>query len=308
MLLITGASGLLGGNIAVQAVTRGVPAIAVFGKHRVDIPGTSCTKLDLTSSVAVDGMIRSVRPAAIVHCAAATNVDECEANPEMAFRQNVEASGRLAALSRVVGARFIYVSTDAVFNGAQGQYQEHATPNPINIYARSKLAGEAAVRENCYDYWIVRTNLFGWNIQPKTSLAEWVLAKAEGSEPIPGFTDVKINPLEASTLARLLLDLSGHPGRGLLHLGAADGCSKYHFAQLICAEFGFDPARVAPVRLADASLPARRPLDTTLDTSKARETLGRPLPSVREGVRRFRELRVCGYAERLKCLYRGLSE
>jgi dTDP-4-dehydrorhamnose reductase len=136
-----------------------------------------------------------MRPAWIVHCAAATNVDWCESHPVECMRVNAEAAGALARAARSIGARLVYISTDSVFDGVSGGYRETDPVSPVNHYARSKASGESAVLDEIPDALVLRTNIYGWNLQSKHSLAEWALARLEGGEVVPGFRDVSFSPL-----------------------------------------------------------------------------------------------------------------
>ena len=301
MVLITGVSGLLGANLAITARDDGMPVAGLSRAYGVNIPGVEVLRVDLTDTSAVERLCRALRPRWVVHCAALTNVDWCEDHPAEAQEVNAGASGRLAAAARSLGARVVYVSTDAVFDGKlTAGYKEEDTPAPLNVYARTKWLGEKAVLEAAPDSLVVRTNLYGWNVQPKQSLAEWVLSRLEAGVEVPGFDDVVFSPLLANDLGRLILDLMGRGAKGVYHAGAADSCSKYAFAHRLAGEFGFDSAQVLRTSLAATPLRAPRPFNTVLNTRKLSETIGRVPPTVAEGLRRLKSLRDCGFVDRLK--------
>jgi dTDP-4-dehydrorhamnose reductase len=229
-----------------------------------------------------------------------TNVDWCESHPAEAQRVNVDASAALADIAADLGVRLVYVSTDAVFDGRIGNYTEEDEALPVNVYGKSKLRGEQAVLSRCQSSVVVRATIYGWNAQPKQSLAEWVICKLESGKPVPGFTDVRFAPLLVNDLAEMLLILLGGTRTGIYHAGSVDGLSKYDFAQTIASVFEFDRAQILPSRLEDAALPAARPLNTTLNSKKLESVLGRAMPTVIQGVGRLRQLRDNGYVQRLK--------
>ena len=300
MILVTGASGLLGANLVLTALDRGMPVMAASNRVPFRHPDAESVSLDLRDADAVRDVVARVRPDVVVHTAALTNVDACEDDPETAHAVNAHAPGVLATAAAEVGARMVHVSTDAVFDGARGGYVESDPTNPVNVYARTKLDGERAVLAASPDHLVVRTTLFGWNAQPKDSLAEWALGRLDAGERVPGFTDAVFAPLEASTLGGLLLDLAGLGASGVLHLGSADAVSKYEFARAVAQVFGHDADLVDPVVMADVPFRAPRPARTALDASRAAGLLGRPLPSTRDGVERMRALRDEGWADRLR--------
>jgi dTDP-4-dehydrorhamnose reductase len=299
-VLVTGASGLLGSTVTLLARERGMRVTALYAHHLFHAEGVDVRPLELEDEGALEGVLDEVRPRWVVHCAAATGVDWCEEHPDEALAINAGASGVLARAAARAGAQVAYVSTDSVFDGARGGYTEDDAPAPLNAYARSKLMGEVRVREALPGALLLRTNLYGWNAQPKQSLAEWVLERLEAGAPFPGFTDLVFAPLLANDLAEMILDLLGRGTSGTWHLASADACSKYDFARALAEEFGHDPALVTPARAADSGFRAARPRNTSLDASRAAAALGRPMPTIRQGLRRFRALRDGGYVNLLK--------
>ncbi len=300
MILVTGASGLLGANLVLAARSDGVEVTAAYHHHPVHFPGVRVVEVDLGDPAALEGMVSGLRPDWVVHCAAATDVDWCEAHPAEAERVNAEASGALAEAAAAAGARFAYISTDAVFDGSRGGYDESDDPAPCNVYGRTKRDGERLVQRAQPSSLVVRTNLYGWNVQPKASLGEWILERLEAGETVPGFEDVVFTPTLADRLARDLLDLMAAGQKGMFHVAGSEALSKYEFARRVARAFGFEPDRVRPVPLRSSSLKAPRPLNTSLRTEKAAKALGRGMPTADEGVREFKADRDSGYVDRLR--------
>jgi len=302
MILVTGASGLLGATLLAVAAGRGRDVAGVYHRQAVRLPGVSTYRSDLSRPEEVRELVRSVRPQWVVHCAAATNVDWCEQNPELTWQVNVCMAGDVAREAADVGAGVIYVSTDSVFDGQRGGYTEQDQPAPVNVYARSKLAGELAVAESNDRAIVLRTNLFGWNCRQKLSLAEWVVDRLESGTPFPGFDDVVFAPLLVNDLADVIFDLIDRGASGLYHAASAEAMSKYEFARLIARVFDRDPDLVRPVRLVDQPLVAPRPLNTALRADKLSRELRRPMPGMEEMVQRFKDLRGGGYVARLRAM------
>src|SRR6266536_3443905 len=167
MILVTGGSGLLGATLVALAKTHGRKVVGLYHRHAVSVLGTALLPVDLTQEAEIRRIFEKLKPQSVIHCAAATNVDWCEENPEAAHRINVAASATIAEISSRMNARLLYVSTDSVFNGARGDRAETDTPAPLNVYAQTKLQGEQEVlRCNSFAA-VVRTNLYGWNVQNK---------------------------------------------------------------------------------------------------------------------------------------------
>lgn len=299
-VLVTGAAGLLGAHACLAALDRGLRVAGTVHRTPSPLAGIEMVAVDLARANDLRALLADVRPRWVIHCAAMTAVDGAEEDPEGAERDNVTASGLLARAAADAGARIVYVSTDAVYPGQRGPYAEDDATGPVNVYARTKLGGEEAVRAANPDHVVARVNLFGWSPRPGQGLAEWVLGRLEAGDDVPGFADVLFNPLEARTLAETLLDLAAGPRRGTVNAGAADAVSKHAFARMVAEAFGHDPARVHPASAADVAFRAPRPRDTRMDVSRLAAWLGRPVPTVRAGIERFRTQREDGSLERLR--------
>ncbi len=305
MLVVTGASGLLGASVLRSAVELGWETVGLCHRHVIRDPAVEFARVDLTDDSATRKLLSDLRPDVIMHCAAATNVDWCEDNPKQAEAINVQASAVLAEIASTLNARFVYVSTDSVFDGKKGDYVETDEPAPLNVYARSKLAGERETLRRNAAAIVVRVSIYGWNSQNKDSLAEWVLRRLEEGSDVPGFTDVFFTPILVNHLVPVLFAMLQHALAGLYHVAGSERISKFEFARRVAITFGFDPARVTPCQVKDMKLRAARPLDVSLNTEKIKTALGRPMPNVDSGLCEFRELRDQRYPQQLKSYLGG---
>ena len=306
MLLVTGASGLLGASLVSLARDVGLNVIALCHRHKVTIAGVPVYNVDLTDRMATRDVIANLKPATIVHCAAATNVDWCEDHPKETRKVNVQATSFVAEIASELKSRLVYISTDSIFDGKRGNYSEAARPAPLNVYARSKLRGEHEVLRRYPAALVARVTIYGWNVQNKQSLTEWVLGQLAAGKEVRGFTDVHFSPMLVNDLAEVLLSMLDRQLRGLYHVVGSEKISKYEFARRVAMAFGFEPERVVPVRLVEASLRAARPLDVSLNTKKVRVALGRAMPDADSGLRRFRALQQSGYPEQLRTYLTGV--
>jgi dTDP-4-dehydrorhamnose reductase len=300
LILLTGASGLLGANLAIAAQERYQSLISVSHNHVLN--SRDQVRADLTDKETVTELIQCFNPTWVIHCAALTDVDWCEKYPDEAWRVNVEMSHHLAVAARRVRAGIIYISTDSVFDGETGQYSEKDAPKPLNMYARSKLAGEIAVQKELEHSLIIRTNIYGWNMQDKLSLAEWILSQLEAGQHINAFCDVIFTPILVNDLCEVIFNMLEHGLSGLYHVAGADPCSKYEFAMHLTDIFGLDHRLVQPVSIASSHLQAPRPKNTSLQTTKVCRALGSLMPDVRSGLKRLKELRESGFVRKLKGL------
>ncbi|HEX6803111.1 MAG TPA: SDR family oxidoreductase [Terriglobales bacterium] len=303
--MVTGASGLLGSSLVREALARGRQVSGICRQNSLPLPGADVYSVDLTNSVATQELVHALHPSIILHCAAATNVDWCEDHPEEARMINVAASAFLSKLAREMDATFVYVSSDGVFDGHRGNYSESDAPNPLNAYAASKCEAEREVLAADPSALIVRVTFYGWNPQQKSSLAGWILSELNHGTAVRGFTDVFFCPLLANDLSGILVDMLDRQLYGVYHVVGSERVSKFDFAVRLAAVFGFDPTLVIPSSIMDAELRAPRPRDTSLSTQKISQALGRAMPDVDSGLRRFRALRNGAGARLQSCIAGG---
>ena len=287
MLIVTGASGLLGAKVAALARDQGHRVTGLYHRNPPNVSGIRAIGLDLTDERQLGGVFHECGAKTVIHCAAATDVDWCEEHANLAHEINVRVSAALARLTAQSGARMVYVSTDAVFDGTRSNYAESDRTGPLNVYARTKLDGESGVLRNNRDAVVVRVNLYGRSQRQKPSLAEWIMARLASGDVVPAFTDVIFCPIYAADLAQLLLEIVDRELVGLYHAAGSEAVSKFEFARRMAVAFGFDPKLIVPSCLADAKLNTLRPRNTSLNTEKLSTVLGRPMPGVDLGLRKF---------------------
>lgn len=260
-IFITGGSGLLGSKIAEIALEKyEVYAGYCHNKPELGEP----VKFDLAKDTSLK-VIRKIKPEVIIHTAALTNVDDCEANRELAYELNVEGTKRLVVLAKDSGAFFLYVSTDYVFSGDKGLYKEEDKPNPINYYGQTKLLGEK------YCECIARPCVI-YGAKPASgtvNFALWIINKLRNGEEVKIVTDQFITPTLNTSLAKMLLEISERRLKGIFHTAGATRVSRHEFALQIANKFGLDKNLIIPSRMDEMKWIAKRPKDSSLDTSKA---------------------------------------
>ncbi|MCX8175491.1 MAG: SDR family oxidoreductase [Candidatus Micrarchaeota archaeon] len=297
-LFISGASGLLGGNLSYLASQAGHDVLAGFNEHPLHIAGCRGIGLDLVKGDL--SPVISFKPHCIIHCAALTSVDICETNRALAWQVNVGATSRVAECARRASSRLIFISTDSVFDGKKAYHKEGERTVALNYYAKTKIEAERIVGRH-KNHAVVRTNFYGFNIQQKHSFAEWLYAKLSAGDKTPAFTDFYFSPILANNLSDALLELAQNEFCGTLHVAGKGRMSKYEFAQLFAELFSFDSALLVPTKMSElGSLKAVRPSDCSLDVSKAERLLRTPLLGIRAGLELFKRLHEQGYRERLR--------
>ncbi|MEA3351519.1 MAG: SDR family oxidoreductase [Chloroflexota bacterium] len=306
-ILITGASGLLGINLALLCMpsaeaSRRHIVYGVVNSHPLNTDAFTVLQADLLKPGAVERVLDEAQPEWVIHCAALANLEACEQNPDLAWELNTALPEKLASLCRKGGARLLHVSTDAVFDGSSGDYSEDDTPNPVNLYARTKLEAESVVLASYHEAIVARINLFGWSLTGKRSLAEFFFNNLQAGNRVMGFTDVYFCPLLVNDLAQIFLKMLGKGLRGLYHVVSPECLSKYAFGVAIAQKFGFDPALISPTSVREAGLGATRSPQLTLRIDKLIHDLEQSPPDISTSLERFYTLYQQGYPQKLRAM------
>lgn len=300
-IFITGLSGLFGLNAALVLGERH-EIWGSFLTHPVELPNGRALQMDVRDRDAVLRAFREVRPDVVIHAAAATSVDACEEDPVMAEEMNVGATHTVvrAAADCDVRAKLVHLSTDQVFDGtAQVAKRESETRRPVNVYGNTKLKSEDVAVQA--DAMIIRTNFFGWGPPHKPSLSDWILTQLRKGAEVPGFEDVFFTPILVNDLIeRIEIMMVSREHGDRFHVAGAERVSKYEFARRLAQQFGLNPEQVRPTRVVEAQLRAMRPLDMSLDGSKANELFNLDPAKLQFGLARLKELEVRRWPERIQ--------
>jgi dTDP-4-dehydrorhamnose reductase len=259
-ILITGASGQLGASLQLNN----------YNIIRTDIilqdDQEHFKVLDITNEEQVNALLEKEKPDVIIHLAAMTNVDGCERNPNQAQLINVLGTENL--LNYFTG-KFIFVSSDYVFDGEDGPYTEDDDVNPINVYGKTKLEGEASVRKLSNDWVILRTNVV-WNIGGnfKASFADWVVDELQSNRHIRIVADQWNNPAWTVDLGNVIETLIQHDANGLYHHGSSRIINRYDFACMIANVYELNSSLIEPITTKELNQSAQRPLKCGLITKK----------------------------------------
>ncbi|MBA2378180.1 MAG: dTDP-4-dehydrorhamnose reductase [Blastocatellia bacterium] len=277
--IITGAGGMLAGAVIAACRRNGHETLAL-----------SRTDLDISDADAVDAAFDRIMPDAVLNCAAYTDVDGAEVDEERCFAANATGVKNLAESALRVGAKLITVSTDYVFGGEKSDhYVESDAPNPLGVYARSKVEGETLALNANPDCIVVRS---GWIFGPGGTnfLSMIPLLLADGRQ-IKVISDAFGTPTYAKDLAQRMLELASSPGAGIVHAANAGGGTSFsEFAMRVCEIGRFDKSLVTPVTFASLARPAPRPRSSKLASMREDELGLHPMPKWESAVERFVEI------------------
>jgi len=288
--LVTGASGFLGWHLA-GALAPQRPVVGTYHQHALLPSGVIGQPLDVREGRAVEDLVAQLRPAVIFHTAALAQPEACEANPTLAEAVNVEGTAHVARAAARIGARLIYLSTDLVFDGERGGYRETDPPAPHNFYGRTKVRGEEITAGSGAPYLLVRLALmYGPGHGVHGSFSDWLLGRLAAGEPASLLVDEYRTPLYVGDAVDALARLAaGDFSSEIFHLAGGERVTRYEFGKVVAEVFGYDPALLQPVRIAEFQARAKRARDCSLDITKLTQTLGwrpRPLRAACEALRR----------------------
>lgn len=291
-LLVVGANGLLGSNVVSLGQQRGWNIYGTYHSTRPDFD-ISLTQLDLKEYYRFEHILTELEPNVVVNCAAMTDVDGCEENPERAKVINGDAPGALASLCGASDVKFVHISTDYVFDGTVGDpYIESAEANPLQVYGESKLMGEQAVTKEIPEALVVRLS-FVWGIHRSSNnlkgFPAWVCDQLQSGPEVPLFTDQRVTPSRAGQAADTLLALLEADASGLFHIASSSCVSPYEFGELIIEYVGKGDDLFGKRFIDDVERDATRPRYSCLDTAKVESELGRPQPTLREDIEAVRD-------------------
>jgi dTDP-4-dehydrorhamnose reductase len=275
-VLITGANGLLG-----QAVTAIFTRESDFDLILTSVEDKSFMgldsnyhQLDITSKEQVKSAITKHGPDVVLNCAAFTDVDKCETERELCWKLNVDAIKNLIIATRPHNIKLVHISTDYIFDGKNGPYDEEAIPNPVSFYGRSKLAAENAIFASGINASIIRTMvLFGVGQNVKPNFAIWLINKLSAKEKINIVDDQIGNSTIVDNLAFGILKVIESERAGIFNIAGKDIESRLDFTYKLCDVFGYDKGLINKIKTASLSQPAQRPLNSGLITLKVQSEL-----------------------------------
>ena len=286
--LLTGSNGLLGQKLAelFSRSTNYKLLLTSKEEHSVfDEEAIPYRTLDTTYKRDVQHVVEEFEPEVIVNAAAITNVDLCETERELAWKVNVASVENLIYAAKLTGSRIIHVSTDYVFDGKYGPYNELDRPNPLSYYGRTKLASENVMHAGGIPSIIVRTMvLYGAGLNVKANFALWLIQNLGEGKPVRVVDDQIGNPTLADDLAYAILKMVEMGRTGLYHVSGPDLISRYDVAINLAEIFSFNKKLITPVKTEQFKQPAPRPLKSGFITLKAEIDLCIKMSNTRQGL------------------------
>jgi dTDP-4-dehydrorhamnose reductase len=293
-ILITGITGMLGQAIYLYFKEMNVYNIyGVTRQTNYELPGTKLFYGDLSSEFLFSS-IKEHNFYAVIHCSAEINVNLCETNKKIAYDSNFCATKNILKFLTI--NKFIYISTDSVFDGKKGNYSESDQTNPLNYYAETKLMAEDIIKKSTNNFYILRTNIYGFNTPLKKSLFEWAYKELHDEKNISGYINMFFNPMYVGNLAEVVAQLLTNDTEfGTYNITSNDKISKYDFLIKIAKFFDFDSLLVIPTEFQNNESVAPRAMDTTLCNKKIKSVLTNVDYSIDNGLKRLNNDLISNY-------------
>lgn len=290
-ILITGANGLLGHKLVrLLGPKREVVVIATArgeSRLRPEYGSFQYESMDIANREDVLEIVGRHKPDVIINTAAMTNVDECEKEKEACMQLNVEAVKYLVEAAEQTNAFLLHLSTDFIFSGEEGPYDEQGVPAPVNFYGESKLLGEQVVMNSNIKWAIARTVLV-FGIVPdmsRSNIILWVKGSLEAQKPIQVVDDQWRTPTLAEDLAMGCYLIAEQRAEGIYNISGQDMLTPYEMAIKTADFFGLDKSLITRTDSTKFTQPAKRPPRTGFIIQKAKTNLGYQPHSFDEGVR-----------------------
>lgn len=281
--LVTGARGFLGTNTAISLRGR----VKTVGLARTHFSTTDYSRhevLDLRDSDALVEVVRTVKPDVIMHGAAIAGHETAGRDPQQAYAVNVTATRILAEEADSLGAKLVFISTDALFSGSRGNYREEDPPEPFSVYGETKALGEEAVRASTANHLIVRTNFFGWSETGQKSILEFFVNALRQGVSVRGYPDFIVTSIYVQSLIETIWDLNVLGATGTMHVVSDDARSKYEFGCMVARSFGLHSELIEPLLSKCEDHVTSRSRNLSLNTEKVTQLLGHRLPTQAEGI------------------------
>ena len=265
-LLIIGISGLVGSRFA-ELEKEKYDIYGTYNRHAV--AGKNIFKLDATDRDATFKLIERIKPRYIIDTHAVSNVDYCELHPEEAWKVNFDGARNVAEASKKYAAKYVFFSTDYVFDGSKLNYTEKDKPKPLNYYAKTKLAAEYMLSALDINYIAIRTAvIYGKGGMDKVSFPLWVIEKLKNNERIKVVTDQYNKPTFADNLVEIISKLIEKDENGIFHVTGSELISRFDFAKKVAKEFQLNQSLIEKTTSAELNQVAKRPSTLNLSTDK----------------------------------------
>jgi len=288
-ILVTGGSGFIGGHI-IQLANKKYKVSATYHNNVIKQKNIQTYQIDLSQNKNLNPLLDKIKPTVVIHTAAISNLDDCEKDHKLAQRINVEATDTIANWSKKNNAKFIFTSSDMVFDGKRGNYREDDFVNPLSFYGQTKVQCEQKISQMNFNSVIVRVALtYGFGISKQNTFFEKMISSIKNKESVSLFCDQFRTPILVNNLAEAILELAENEFFGILNLSGGDRMSRWDFGLLASKILGLPSNKIIKSSMLDFSGAASRPRDISMKNDLAKKVLNVKFLNCSEGLLQLKD-------------------
>jgi len=264
-IFLFGANGMLGQKVSELLLHENLPFAASSVELKSILSLNDYVPVDITDFNEVERILLSKKPTTIINCSAYTAVDKAEIESGLCNLINNLAVKKIAEISKKIDAHFIHISTDYVFDGNSGPYNENDNTNPLGVYGLTKLKGEEAIIHSGCNFTIFRTNvLYGSTKYGRSDFVKWLVDSLKNKKEVKIVKDQINNPTFINDLANLILKATLNNVYGLFNSGGPEFLSRFDFSKRIAEYFNLEQNLISPITTEELNQAAKRPLKSGL--------------------------------------------
>ncbi len=285
-LLVFGGNGFVGSNIAALALRKGWEVSVASRSTKKLLEGLDMHTVDITDFIALEGLIDSFAPNVVVNAAAIANIDYAEFHQETAYKVNTLGAINIARICADKKIKYIFLSTDAVFNGRSGSYTEEDAVAPLNYYGQTKAEAEKSILREYPEGVVLRVSLIlGYPLDSGNSFVAGLEKKLMAGERITAPTAIIRTPIDVRTLANVILEISSSEFEGIFHIGCTEPVNRLRLTQMLAEKLGYPTEKIVEDTSKNATKnKALRHQMGVLDVSKANKVLKTKMPTLKETI------------------------
>lgn len=300
-LFLAGGSGLLALNWALLCHEKWHVFLGLHNR-KITPRFASTVHIPFPTTENLFNSLSDISPQLVVNAAAATSIEFCESNPEIAFKVNVSFAEQLASACNLLNIPLVHISTDHLFSGLHSFATEQTPLTPINVYGKTKAEAESRVLNVCPNALVVRTNFFGWGTSYRYSITDKIIQELQSGNSYGAFRDVFFTPIHVSNLVSSIHHLIELRASGIFHVVSDQRLSKYDFCSLLAKTFCFPSSLIKPISIHDVPDLVQRPRDMSLSNYKVSTYLGNGLGTALDGLIYLRDQSQQGFSKELQLL------
>lgn len=292
-ILITGISGLLGTYLQKTASKKQITGW-YYGKYQMkNQENVTYSNVNLLTED-FKKEILTIRPSAIIHTASIGNVDYCENHPEDAKKFNFDITKQMYEISKEIDAHFMFISSNAVYDGNNPPYSEDQQTNPLSVYGKLKVQSEEILQQGGGNWSVVRPIImYGWNHpQERTNPVTWLLDKFKKKESVKLVNDIYENPLFAESAAETIWKIIDKKLNGIYNVAGGSIINRYEWALQVAEVFGYDKSLISPVSSDFFKSILPRPKNTSFNTTKMQKIIGINPMTMQEGLMKMKSEKI----------------